>query len=207
MRVHVGPSCGGCVSTLMVGVRHRPSSAEGLGRAGFPVRAKGATCTTAHTPRARCTRVRTPASHAISSSVPEVSAEYTRTRVNLQGFVDNFTHFPRDQRHGLHCSLSGTAGSTLSGCRMTQSGWALLARLGGHSAPRSHRRREGYPIPLFGDSGANAEGPIDTFVICLWSHCLADSLTWEPTSVRIKLGLPSAHASRRGPRCSLDWTI
>ena len=90
---------------------------------------------------------------------------------------------------------------------MTQSGWPLLACLGGHSAIRSHRRRERCPILLFGDSGANAEWPIDTFVICLWSHGFADNLTWEPTSVRTYLGLPSAHASRRGPRCSLDWTI
>ena len=39
--VYVGPSCGGCVSTPRAGVRHRPSSTEGLRRAIFSTRAKG----------------------------------------------------------------------------------------------------------------------------------------------------------------------
>ena len=55
----MGPSYGGCVSTFGVGVWRWPRSAEGLGRAISHARKKErvTTCTTAHTPRARCTRV------------------------------------------------------------------------------------------------------------------------------------------------------
>ena len=76
MRVHVGPSCGGGVSTLRVGVRHRPASAEGLRRALIPTRVKRIgviTCTAAYSHRERtvCTstllrRTRTPRYHTRS---------------------------------------------------------------------------------------------------------------------------------------------
>ena len=53
VRVCVGPSCGGCVSTLRVGVWPSPRSAKGLGCAQSPRAKKGAVCTTAYRLRAR----------------------------------------------------------------------------------------------------------------------------------------------------------
>ena len=48
---------------------------------------------------------------------------------------------------------------------------------------------------LLGDGSADAEWPIDTFVVCPWSHDLADNLSCEPTSV--------FQATRTG----IDWEI
>ena len=84
MRVHVGPSCGGGVSTLRVGVRHRPASAEGLRRALIPTRVKGMVSSHApqhtHTESALCARPRSCVVHAHHATTHVASLAHTPRR-------------------------------------------------------------------------------------------------------------------------------